>query len=119
MTAADSACYVLLEGGTGTSTDATEPHGKRNKASLFSISANLVMSGLGAGILSLPWAMAGASIVPSVLTIIVVMALNAGTVMILVLAAEQNQAFDLGSLLAQLPGGIGRALQWLNNSLTW
>jgi len=119
MTAADSACYVLLEGGTGTSTNATEPHGKRNKASLFSISANLVMSGLGAGILSLPWAMAGASIVPSVLTIMLVMALNAATIMILVFAAERYQVFDLGSLLGHLPGGIGPVVQWLNNSLTW
>lgn len=116
MSARDS-CYMLLPGGA--SSCVTEPAPNCSKASLFSISANLVMSGLGAGILSLPWAMAGASIVLSVLTIIVVMALNAGTIMILVYAAEQNQVFDLGALLGLLPGGIGRALQWLNNSLTW
>lgn len=92
---------------------------RRSKASLFSISANLVMSGLGAGILSLPWAMAGASIVPSVITIIVVMALNVVTIMILVYAAERHQAFDLGTLLSHLPGGIGPVVQVFNNALTW
>lgn len=91
----------------------------RKKASLFSISANLVMSGLGAGILSLPWAMAGASILPSVFTTLVVMALNAGTIMILVLAAERHQVFDLGALLSYLPGGIGPFAQVFNNALTW
>lgn len=92
---------------------------KRSKASLFSVIANLVMSGLGAGILSLPWAMAGASIIPSVITIAVVMALNASTIMILVVAAERHQAFDLGALLAHLPGGIGPAVQAFNNVLIW
>lgn len=110
----DANCYVLLDGCSD-----EQSRTERSKASLFSISANLVMSGLGAGILSLPWAMAGASIIPSVLTIMLVMALNAGTIMILVLAAERHQVFDLGSLLAHLPSPFGPALQWLNNSLTW
>lgn len=125
LAAADSACYVLLEGGNvtassiSTCTSETDLEGRRGKASLFSISANLVMSGLGAGILSLPWAMAGAAIVPSVLTTLLVMALNAATIMILVYAAERHQVFDLGALLGHLPGRIGPIVQWLNNGLTW
>jgi len=112
MVDADSICYTSIEDGA--------PHkSTRRKASLFSISANLVMSGLGAGILSLPWAMAGAGIVPSLVTILVVMALNTATIMILVLAAEQHQAFDLGALLAHLPGRMGPAMQIFNNALTW
>jgi len=111
--------YAPLADAPSTTIAANEGKSTKSKASLFSICANLVMSGLGAGILSLPWAMAGASIVPSVITILVVMLLNVGTIMILVCAAERHQAFDLGALLAHLPGGLGPVVEVFNNSLTW
>lgn len=91
----------------------------RPRASLASVAANLVTAGLGAGILSLPWAMAGASLLPSVATTVVVMALNAVTVMILIEAAERFQAFDLGSLLSHLPGRWGRTMQVVCNVFTF
>mmetsp|Transcript_62245 Transcript_62245/g.131573 ORF Transcript_62245/g.131573 Transcript_62245/m.131573 type:complete len:439 (-) Transcript_62245:720-2036(-) len=92
------------------------PHG--NGVSLFGVTANLITAGLGVGILSLPWAMAGASLFPSVVITILVMAINAATIMILVSAAERYQAFDLGALLGHLPGRWGASLQVVCNIMT-
>lgn len=89
----------------------------RKGASLGEITTNLITAGLGAGILSLPWAMAGASLLPSVATTLLVMCLNAITVMLLVTAAERTQAFDLGSLLGHLPGRVGSFAQYFCNTL--
>jgi len=89
------------------------------KASFMAVTVNLTVAGLGAGILSTPWAMAGASVVPSVITIVVVMLLNGITVMILVRAAERCQAFDLGALLRHIPGTHGRFVQFVCNTFTF
>ena len=81
---------------------------------------NLVTGGLGSGILTLAWGMAGASIVVGVLLILLVVALNACTVMILVHASETHKKFDLGALLALLPGRwLGPISQGACNALVW
>eukprot|EP00438_Fugacium_kawagutii_P024697 Skav235537 [mRNA] locus=scaffold3067:132961:133989:+ [translate_table: standard] len=72
-------------------------------ASQLALCANLITATLGCGILSLPWATAGASLIPAILLTLLVLAINAWTNMILVHSAEQHRIFDLGSLLRCLP----------------
>merc|ERR1719156_500262 len=80
---------------------------------------NLVTGGLGAGILSLPWSTAGASVVPAVAVIAATLLVNAWTISVLVRAAERHQTFDLGGLLALLPNGIGPYAQAFTNLGIW
>lgn len=81
---------------------------------------NLITGGLGSGILSLPWSTAGATLVPALVIIALVLAANAWTIRILVSAAERYQTFDLGGLLAQLPGARrAAALQAVCNVTVW
>lgn len=56
---------------------------------------------------------------PSLATTALVMVLNGVTVMILVVAADRHQAFDLGTLLGHLPSGWGPIVQALTNTITW
>ena len=51
-----------------------------------------------AGILTLPWGMAGASVVVSVVLVLLVVGLNGFTVILLVHAAETHKKLDLGAL---------------------
>eukprot|EP00928_Gymnodinium_smaydae_P044696 TRINITY_DN29815_c0_g1_i1.p1 TRINITY_DN29815_c0_g1~~TRINITY_DN29815_c0_g1_i1.p1 ORF type:complete len:468 (-),score=71.26 TRINITY_DN29815_c0_g1_i1:464-1867(-) len=81
---------------------------------------NLIAGGLGTGMLSLPWSMAGASVVPGVAMTIAIVGVNAWTISIIVAAAERHQVFDLGSLMGKLdgqifPGSLGRRLPSLGN----
>lgn len=85
------------------------------KASAFSTTLNLTTAALGSGILSLPWTAAGASLVTAVTLTGLALVLNTWTSLILVEAAEKYQVFDLGSLLAKLPGRMGYASQAVNN----
>jgi len=77
------------------------------------------MGGLGAGILSLPWTSAGASIVPAAAITAVVLAVNAWTNLILVEAAEKLQVFDIGAILRHLPGRLGLVTEVMANGLVW
>merc|ERR1719480_265099 len=79
---------------------------------------NLMTTGLGTGILCLPWLMAGASILPGLAIIAVVLAVNAWTTSILVHASDKHQVFDLGGLLAKV-GGCGGLLQVVSNVIIW
>mmetsp|Transcript_7179 Transcript_7179/g.11681 ORF Transcript_7179/g.11681 Transcript_7179/m.11681 type:complete len:412 (-) Transcript_7179:42-1277(-) len=79
------------------------------KASLLSLTLNLITGALGSGILSVPWGMAGASMIGSILIVAVVLALNAWTNMILVNAGDKYKKFNLGSLLGDIPGPLGTA----------
>ena len=56
--------------------------------SVRGMAVNLVTGGLGAGILTLPWGMAGASVLTALLLTVLVVVLNGFTIMILVRAAE-------------------------------
>lgn len=89
------------------------------KATATEITINLVTGGLGAGIFSLPWSTAGASVVPAVAIIAAVLLVNAFTVILLVHAAERTRTFDLGNLLGQLPGVTGPIARVLCNTMIW
>lgn len=99
-------------------TEAAEP-AEEPKASARAITTNLITGGLGSGIFSLPWSVAGSSIVSSVMIIAVVLILNAWTISILVRAAERYDAYDIGSILAKFPRGLGSPLQLVTNLCMW
>jgi amino acid permease len=66
---------------------------------------NLVNIILGAGILSIPWAFAGASLAGGALVSGVATVWCTFTNLVLIHAAEQEQKFNLGALLSRLGGG--------------
>lgn len=106
-----SGCEYLLRPGDKASS--------RPTASRLAITANLITATLGCGILSLPWATAGASLLPSMVLTILVLALNAGTNMILVLAADKHQVYDLGGLMGKLSGYWGFVVRTLCDATIW
>eukprot|EP00397_Hematodinium_sp_SG-2012_P028205 GEMP01029684.1.p1 GENE.GEMP01029684.1~~GEMP01029684.1.p1 ORF type:complete len:421 (+),score=55.16 GEMP01029684.1:31-1293(+) len=91
------------------------------KTSFANLTLNLVMCGLGAGLLSLPWGVAGAGIVFSLITIFFALALNAGTMMALVYCAERRQIFDLGSLVREATYSVWceRLCNWMIIGANW
>lgn len=96
---------------------ATPP--KPAKASEAAIIGNLITGGLGAGILSLPWAAAGASIITAAVITLLALLVNGWTILIIVQAAEDLQVFDVGGLLAVLPGKFGIRAQAATNAMIW
>lgn len=80
---------------------------------------NLITTGLGAGILSMPWGVAGASIVTAAAVNGFVLTLNYFTIMLIIFEADRRQAFDIGSLLKQIPGRVGTVAMYITNSLVW
>ena len=97
-----------------------QPPPEKKTVSVLGMTVNLITGGLGSGILTLSWGMAGASIIVSVSLILLVVFLNACTVMLLVHAAEKHQKFDLGALLTELPGRqLGPIAQAVCNALVW
>eukprot|EP00929_Paragymnodinium_shiwhaense_P013720 TRINITY_DN121568_c0_g1_i1.p1 TRINITY_DN121568_c0_g1~~TRINITY_DN121568_c0_g1_i1.p1 ORF type:complete len:474 (+),score=88.93 TRINITY_DN121568_c0_g1_i1:74-1495(+) len=110
------------DGSTGI-TDAT-PASATAGVTQRQLAINLITGGLGTGMLSLPWSMAGAGIIPGVLMTFAVVGLNAWTITILVEAAEAYQVFDLGGVLSMLPGTVlgvrlGRFMQSFTNAMVW
>jgi amino acid permease len=89
------------------------------KASFAATTINIITGGLGAGILSLPWAVAGASIVNAMILNAFVLGLNSWTIMLLIKAGDKYQKFDLGSLLEMLPGAMGRNAKTACNFAIW
>jgi len=90
-----------------------------NTTTMREATINLICGGLGTGMFSLPWTMAGASVLPGVFTIFGVIAINVFTIAILVEAAERHKAFDLGALLRKLPGHLGPFVQYVTNASIW
>jgi len=80
---------------------------------------NLVTGGLGSAIFSLPWSVAGSSIIASCLIVGIVLCLNGWTISIVVRAAERYNVFDLGGVISHLPWGLGRPLQLITNAFVW
>lgn len=80
---------------------------------------NIITGGLGAGILSLPWAMAGASVISALIMNAIVLGLNSWTIMLIINAGEKYQKFDLGSLLEMLPGKVGKFSKIACNLVIW
>jgi vesicular inhibitory amino acid transporter len=114
MTAESETWYAKVE----TQDDGGHEQGAP-QASLTAITMNLITAGLGTGILSLPWATAGASLLPSMAMTAAVMTLNGCTCMIIISAGERWKAFDLGALLSNLPGRCSPVVQAFCNTLTW
>ncbi|CAE7674899.1 slc38a7 [Symbiodinium pilosum] len=80
---------------------------------------NLVNASLGSGVLSLPWAAAGSSLLVAAGVTLLVLLLNGVTNVILVAAAERQQIFDLGGLMGRLPGKWARLLRWAFDVSIW
>jgi len=85
------------------------------KASESQIFINLVASTLGAGILSLPWGMAGSSLITGVFALGFNLLLTGCAIMLYIRAAERTQLFDVGSVMSRLPGKVGTLMQWMTN----
>lgn len=85
------------------------------KASARAITMNLITGGLGSAIFSLPWSVAGSSVLPAMVIAAAVLAVNGFTISIVVRAAEKYGVFDLGSVVGMLPGRTGRALKIITN----
>ncbi|CAJ1347393.1 unnamed protein product [Effrenium voratum] len=94
----------------------SHPEGTATGAQL---TLNLVVCGLGTGILTLPWSLAGASLIFGVAIIAAVLVVNAWTILLLVEAAETYQVFDIGGLLAHLPGRLGHRAPQAVNAAIW
>lgn len=88
-------------------------------ASPWQVGINLTTCLFGVGIFSLPWSTAGASIIPSAVIVIFVMWLCAWTCTLVVEAGDQHDTFDLGSILAKLPRGMGPFAQMICNVFVW
>jgi len=88
-------------------------------ATVTSVTLNLIGGGLGTGILSMPWGMAGGSVFVSLAVLAVVLAVNAFTIMILIHAGDKYKQFELGCLLGMLPGKLGEYSQLISNFLVW
>jgi amino acid permease len=102
-----------------TQVDRTAEHETNRQASASAITLNIIAGGLGSAIFSLPWSMAGTSILSGIVIVAVVLWLNYQTIGIVVRAAEQYQVFDLGSVIRQLPGGMGKLLAPVTDMFIW
>lgn len=84
-------------------------------ASAASITLNLVVLGLGVGVFSLPWTTAGASAIPAVVIIAIVIFVNIWTNSILIECSEKYGAYDLGALTYHLPRPFSTAAMVVTN----
>lgn len=95
--------------GSGIDSEDVEKYAEQD-VSVFGLTVNLIMIGLGTGVLAQAWGIAGASVVPGLFIIGFVLALNFATIMVLVHAAERHQQFDLSALMSKIPY-IGRYVE--------
>mmetsp|Transcript_58954 Transcript_58954/g.172578 ORF Transcript_58954/g.172578 Transcript_58954/m.172578 type:complete len:494 (+) Transcript_58954:62-1543(+) len=79
---------------------------------------NLVLCGLGAGILSLPWTLAGAGILNGLCWTLLVLGICYFTIMLLVKAGEKEQCFSLEELLERAAPGDSNAKRLWGRSCT-
>lgn len=91
----------------------------KGTTSFVGVVANLVTMSLGASILSLPWTMAGASVITGCVIMFIVLVQMFWTNMIIVFAGERHQVFNLADLLDLLPTPIGTMTQHLCNVMIW
>lgn len=88
--------------------DSDSSRSRQSRTSFFDVTVNLILAGLGAGILSLPWTLAGAGIINGVFWNFFVVALCYMTMMFVVVAAERAQVFCFEDLLeVAVDGGRG------------
>eukprot|EP00747_Dinoflagellata_sp_TGD_P074934 gnl/TRDRNA2_/TRDRNA2_158519_c0_seq2.p1 gnl/TRDRNA2_/TRDRNA2_158519_c0~~gnl/TRDRNA2_/TRDRNA2_158519_c0_seq2.p1 ORF type:complete len:484 (+),score=50.15 gnl/TRDRNA2_/TRDRNA2_158519_c0_seq2:158-1609(+) len=91
--------------------DSQDGSERGQKASMLRVMANLVNACLGCGMLSLPWATAGTSILTAAGLTLVVLILNAGTIMILVFASDRLKVYNMGALFRKMPGRWGKLIR--------
>jgi len=77
------------------------------KVSYYGTLINVVNATLGAGILSIPWSMAGASILGGVFLLAFGLAINLCTNMIYIYVSDRTGATDSSAIAGQLPGNLG------------
>mmetsp|Transcript_103372 Transcript_103372/g.287825 ORF Transcript_103372/g.287825 Transcript_103372/m.287825 type:complete len:434 (+) Transcript_103372:160-1461(+) len=110
-----SSTGISLEGEISVCNGAAE----EPKASARAITLNFITGGLGSALFSLPWSVAGSSVVPSIVIVAGVLLLNGWTISIVVRAGERHQVFDLGGIIGRLPGPLGPPLQAVTNLFVW
>jgi hypothetical protein len=81
------------------------------------LTANMTLAGLGTGIISLPYNVAGSGLINAFVITFVVLTLNFLTNMILVWACEKHQIFEQERLLEKLP--YGKYWKYLANFSIW
>ncbi|CAK9007392.1 Sodium-coupled neutral amino acid transporter 2 (Amino acid transporter A2) (Solute carrier family 38 member 2) (System A amino acid transporter 2) (System A transporter 1) (System N amino acid transporter 2) [Durusdinium trenchii] len=122
MAKSGASCAEMVQPGTASSASLSVEEAEADDIGMVKapeMLLNLIVGGLGTGMLSLPWAMAGASIVVGSLIIVLVVAVNLWTIMILVYAADRYGVYDLGALLGKLPGKLGPGMQMFVNMMVW
>jgi len=98
--------------------DSKDVQAPQGKASANSVMFNVITAGLGAGILSVPWTAAGASVIPAIVILFLVLLINYWTIMILIEGGEKYQVFDLGALLCKIPK-VGPYVDVYMNIVIW
>lgn len=91
---------------------------KQNVSALAS-GINVFMSCLGAGILSLPWNLAGSSLIVGCVIMFFGFIFTVFTTNIIICAAEKYNTFDLGQLCSHLPIHIRIYAIYISNVLVW
>jgi len=89
------------------------------KANAWQTGFNLTNLLFGAGLLSLPWGMAGSGLISGVLIIFLGLILNAATSMIFIVTGEKYKKFDTGALCQLIPGRLGKVLSVSANAGIW
>lgn len=96
-----------------------EDETKQKGVSVTSTAINLLNTSLGAGILTMPWGLAGSSVITGVMVLAFVLLLNSLTFILIVLAGEEHQVFDLGALIGKIKGRLGRYGSIFVNLMVW
>merc|ERR1711959_249188 len=103
----------------GNLTDIYMINNKKNTISSLATSINVFMSCLGAGILSLPWNLAGSSLIVGCIIMVFGFIFTVFTTDIIIRAAEKYNTFDLGQLCRYLPIHIRIYAIYISNILVW
>lgn len=91
----------------------------KQKISALASGINVFMSCLGAGILSLPWNLAGSSLIVGCTIMFFGFIFTVFTTDIIIRAAEKYNTFDLGQLCKHLPIHIRIYAIYICNTLVW
>jgi len=89
------------------------------KASALAVGFNITNMIFGAGLLSLPWGMAGSGLVSGILVIFLGLFLTGSTTMIFIATAEKYKKFDVGGICREIPGRPGILLSMVANATVW
>jgi len=77
------------------------------KVSYYGTLVNVINATLGAGILSIPWSMAGASILSGVFLLAFGLTINLCSNMVYIYVSDRTGATDSSAIAGQLPGNLG------------